>query len=85
MTSLAAGVRAQVAYEIEDTFYDCSLNEVGWRLLACNGQVYTWGVQDGAYRYRRRYACDDSSSTDQWYYKSGSLWVAFSGPPGPNC
>lgn len=83
--SLAAGVRAQVAYEIEDTFYDCALNEIGWRLLACNGSIYSWGSMNGLYRMRHRYACDGSSSTSHWYMWNGSVWVVIGGPPTPSC
>jgi hypothetical protein len=84
--SLTAGVSAQVSHEIEDTFYDCALNEVGLRIYQCNGTIFQTGQLFGKYRYRVRYPCDNSGSfTDQWYEWNGSVWVAISGPPSPSC
>src|SRR3954468_2676599 len=82
---VASSARALPTNEVFDTYYDCSLNEVGWRLLSCGGHVYTSGQQGGAYRYRELTSCNDSGYSAQWYYWSGTNWIAISSPPGPNC
>ena len=82
---LMSSVSALPTNEVYDTYYDCSLNEVGWRWLTCGGHVYTSGQQGGAYRFRELTSCDSGGYSTQWYYWSGSNWIAFSGPPGPNC
>jgi hypothetical protein len=78
-------VRALPTNEVDDTFYDCSLNEVGWHLLTCGGHVYQDGQQGGAYRYRVLTSCDTGSGSAKWYYWTGSSWAYIASPPGPNC
>lgn len=88
VVSLTAGIRpvdAAPSSEIWDTFYDCALNENGWRVLTCSGRSYSGGILSGAYRLREWSGCYDGSYSSQWYYWNGSWWVAFSGPPGPTC
>jgi hypothetical protein len=50
-----------------------------------DGSVFASGQLSGAYMSRTWYACDGSVISQHWYYWNGSVWVAFSGPPGPNC
>ncbi|HUR82463.1 MAG TPA: hypothetical protein VM733_16995 [Thermoanaerobaculia bacterium] len=86
--SLLAGVREARALptnEVDDTFYDCALNELGWKLLSCNGHIYTSGLTSGAYRYRVLTSCDTGGGSANWYYWTGSSWAWISSPPGPNC
>ena len=78
-------VRALPVNEVWDTYYDCALNDVGLRILSCGGHIFTDGQQSGAYRYREQTHCETGAWTGRWYYWSGSSWVLFSGPPGPNC
>jgi hypothetical protein len=88
VVSFAVGIRdvdAAPSSDIWDTYYDCALNENGWTVLSCNGHRTSSGTLNGAYRLREWYGCYDSSYNSQWYYKSGTSWIAFSGPPGPNC
>jgi len=83
--SLMSSVRALPTNEVWDTYYDCALNEVGYRILSCGGHIFTSGQQGGAYRLRELTSCNSGGYSSQWYYWSGSAWVSFSGPPGPNC
>ena len=88
VVSLGAGVRdvrALPTSDVDDTFYDCAMNELGWRFLSCGGHIYTSGQQSGAYRYRIITSCETGSGSAKWYYWSGSSWQYISSPPGPNC
>jgi hypothetical protein len=88
VVSLAAGVRdagALPANEVWDTFFLCSGEEVGWRILMCSGVVQTSGQQSGDYKLRERTNCTTGYYTSDWYYWNGSGWTWFSGNPVPNC
>ena len=81
--SLAPGVDAAVD-EIHDTFYDCALQEIGWRILA-HDVVTSSGAQSGAYRYREIYADDYTVYDAQWYAWNGTSWVPLEEEPEPSC
>lgn len=85
VVTLGSSVRALPTNEVWDTYYDCALNDVGLRILSCNGHIFTDGQQGGAYRLRETTSCNGDGYNSQWYYWNGSGWTAFSGPPGPNC
>src|SRR5947209_3157620 len=78
---IMSGARALPPNEVDDTFYDCAVNEVGYHDLWCSGHVFSGGQQSGAYRFREIIPCDTGNYSSQWYYWNGSSWVAFSGPP----
>ena len=87
--SLGVGVRdarALPTNEVDDTFYNCSLTEVGWKILGCNGVIQSSGQTSGAaYRYRELTSCQNGGYSANWYYWTGSSYQWISGPPGPNC
>jgi hypothetical protein len=88
VVSLLSGVRdarALPTSEIFDTYFDCQLNEVGFRILSCGGHVYTQGQQSGAYRLREWTHCDTGAYSYQWYAWNGSGWTAIAGPPQASC
>ena len=83
--SLGSSVRALPTHEVTHIYYDCAMNENGWRTLACNGQWYGTGTLSGAYLWEVIMGCNDFDYDAQWYYWNGSNWIEFEGPPGPNC
>ena len=84
--SAGAGLRASPTHEVSNYYYDCSLNEIGWTTIACNAQWYGAGTDAGAaYMWEVIRGCDEFDYSAEWYYWNGTTWVAFSGPPGPNC
>ena len=85
MLSGVREARALPTSEVLDIYYDCALNEVGYRVLTCGGGVGSSGQQGGAYRERVTTHCETGAQTSKWYYWNGSGWTLFSGPPGPNC
>lgn len=87
LVTLSFAGAAEAQYEIWTNYYNCNLVNVGWqRVDECTNDDDQWGQQYGAYRQIEWTECaGGTSSTGQWYYWDGSGWVAFSGPPGPNC
>ena len=70
--------------EIITTYYDCALNEVGYRDVSCNG-VYSSGTLSGAFKEVTTEPCTCGDFSDNWYQWNGSAWVHLSGPPSPTC
>lgn len=89
VVSLGAGVRevrALPVNEIWDTFFVCSGEEVGYRILGCDNVIYSSGQQTGDYKLREWTNCQYGSYNSAWYYKNSSGgWTQFSGTPVPNC
>ena len=84
---LAFSGTAEASDEIWTNYFDCNENLVGWSLRdECMDSYYSSGPQSGAYKHVETMNCNGGTqSYGQWYYWDGSGWVAFSGPPGPNC
>ena len=83
--SMMSSVRALPTNEVDDEFFDCALNSVGWHLLACDGHIYQSGVQGGYYRNRITTSCDSGSGSSRWYRWNGTSWTLLSAPPSPSC
>jgi Family of unknown function (DUF6289) len=84
-TTFAPPVKAAPCQDILTTYYDCALNEVGYRFLSCGGGVSSSGTLSGAFKEIETSPCDCGSYTDTWYQWNGSSWVPLSGPPSPTC
>jgi len=84
-TTFAPPMKAAPCQDIFTTYYDCALNEVGYRFLSCGGGVSTSGTLSGAFKEIETSPCDCGSYTDNWYQWNGSSWVLLSGPPSPTC
>src|SRR5687768_399754 len=81
----ASNVQASVYY-IDDTYFDCALNEVGWYSTNCSGFSFQDGQQTGAWRFHEVTRCsDDVRVVAYWAYWDGSQWVPISGTPQPSC
>ena len=70
--------------EIITTYYDCALNEVGYRDVSCSG-TFTSGTLSGAFKEVVTEPCTCGDFSDTWYRWTGSAWVVISGPPSPTC
>lgn len=70
--------------EIETTYYDCALNEVGYRDVSCYG-TYSTGTLSGAFKEVQTSPCTCGDFSDTWYRWTGTGWVVISGPPSPTC
>jgi hypothetical protein len=66
-------------------YYDCALNEIGSRVIRCDGSVNSYGQQSGAFKEIETEPCTCGDYTDNWYQWNGSTWVLLSGPPSPTC
>lgn len=84
-TTFAPTTKAAPCQDIFTTFYDCALNEVGWRWQGCGGGFSSSGQQSGAFKEIETSPCTCGSTTDNWYQWNGSTWVLLSGPPSPTC
>jgi hypothetical protein len=72
--------------DIFTTYYDCCLNEVGFRWVMCTGSFGSSGTLSGAFReVEHDPACCGGVPTSKWYQWNGSSWVLLSGPPSPGC
>jgi hypothetical protein len=88
LVSLGAGVRDAAALptsQISDSFQDCALFEVGWRIVTCGGVIYKDGDQVADFRLREWERCDTGAYSYQWYAWNGSGWTPISGTPQPTC
>jgi hypothetical protein len=70
--------------DIFTTYYDCALNEVGWKEASCNG-FWSSGTLSGAFKEVQTSPCTCGDYSDTWYQWNGTSWVALSGPPSPTC
>jgi len=70
--------------DIMTTYYDCALNEVGFKEVSCNGTSSS-GTLSGAFKEVETQPCTCGDFSDTWYQWNGSSWVALSGPPSPTC
>lgn len=70
--------------DIFTTYYDCALNEVGWREVSCNG-TGSGGTLSGAFKEVETSPCECGDYSDTWYQWNGTSWVVLSGPPSPTC
>ena len=87
VAALALGATAEAQVETWTHYFDCNEDLVGWSWEdECLDDDLQVDAQDGAYKHVEWMYCNGGTqSYGQWYYKDGSNWVPFSGPPGPNC
>ena len=78
-------VRALPVNEVWDTFFVCSGEEVGYRILGCDNVIYSGGQQSGDYKLREWTNCTYGNHSSAWYYWNGSGWTQFTSTPTPNC
>jgi hypothetical protein len=83
-TTFAPPANALPCDEIITTYYDCALNEVGYRDVSCNG-TFSSGTLSGAFKEVETEPCTCGDFSDTWYRWTGTGWVVISGPPSPTC
>lgn len=80
----SSSLQANLHY-IEDTYYDCALNEVWYCTTDCSGTEYC-ANRHGEFWYHEVIRCStDVTVLRQWYQWNGTQWVPISGPPSPTC
>jgi hypothetical protein len=68
------------------TYYDCCLNEVGFRWVLCTGGSGSTGTLSGAFReVEVDPSCCGGVPTITWYQWNGTGWTQLSGPPSAGC
>jgi len=84
-TTFAPTATAAPCQDIFRDYYDCALNEVGWKFQSCGGGVSSSGQQSGAFMEVQTEPCSCGDFSDNWYQWNGTTWVLLSGPPSPTC
>ena len=83
-STFAPPAHALPCSEIITTYYDCALNEVGYKDISCSG-TFTSGTLSGAFKEVETEPCTCGDFSDNWYRWNGTSWVLLSGPPSPSC
>jgi hypothetical protein len=78
-------VQASPSSDIFTTFYDCALNEVGWKWRGCDSQGQDWGQLSGHFKEIEASSCEGGGNSDTWYVWNGTGWSGLPGQPSPDC
>ena len=84
-TAIAPPAKAVPTSDILTIYYDCAMNEVGWKYRGCDGTGVNSGQLSGYFREIDATSCEDDSYSDTFWKWNGSGWDLLPGEPTPEC